>query len=71
MIIFNGECGYFIHNQLWRKGYASEAMIELIKQAKTLGFHRLEAHVNLDNVPSFKLLEKLGLNMNVLEKVLF
>ena len=56
-----GECGYFIHNQLWRKGYASEAMIELIKQAKkTLGFHRLEGDVNLDNVDSFKLLEKIG-----------
>lgn len=56
-----GECGFFIHNQVWNNGYAYEALTKIIEVAnKELGFHRLEAHVNVDNDPSIKLLEKLG-----------
>lgn len=56
-----GECGYFIHNQFWRNGYAYEALRKTLYIAdKELEFHRLEAHVNLDNDPSIKLLQKSG-----------
>ncbi|WP_224398131.1 GNAT family N-acetyltransferase [Staphylococcus delphini] len=53
------ECGYFIHNQHWRKGYAYEALTKTLHIAdKALGFHRLETHVNLDNHPLDQLVRK-------------
>ncbi|RIM56485.1 N-acetyltransferase [Staphylococcus arlettae] len=56
-----GECGFYIHNQFWNNDYAYESMLKVLEIAnKELEFHRLEAHVNLENKPSFKLLEKLG-----------
>ncbi len=56
-----GECGYFVHNQFWRNGYAYEAIKKILYTASSvLKFHRLEAHVNIDNIPSIKLLEKSG-----------
>ncbi|PCF85654.1 GNAT family N-acetyltransferase [Staphylococcus delphini] len=63
------ECGYFIHNQHWRKGYAYEALTKILHIAdKALGFHRLEAHVNLDNHPSINLLEKTGFEFECTRK---
>ncbi|WP_340391118.1 GNAT family N-acetyltransferase [Macrococcoides caseolyticum] len=64
-----GECGYFIHNQFWRNGYAFEAMSKVLFIAnKVLEFHRLEAHVNIDNLPSIKLLEKLNFEFECTRK---
>ena len=55
------ELGYSIHNHEWRQGYAYEALSALLNQLPTLlDVHRIEAHVSLDNVPSSRLLEKLG-----------
>lgn len=54
------DFGYFIHNYLWRQGYAFEALQTFLELAKTqLKFHRLEAHVDEDNLPSQALLTKL------------
>lgn len=64
-----GEMGYFIHNQFWRQGYAFEALTELVKQARdTLQFHRIEAHINLDNPQSLHLIEKLGFQFECIRK---
>lgn len=64
-----GECGYFLHNQFWNQGYAFEAMKEVISQCfKTLKLHRIEAHINVDNEPSKKLIKKLGFEFEVLRK---
>ena len=52
------EIGYTIHNQFWRQGYARAMLEELKKVSRELGFHRLEAHVDLQNIPSQKLLEQ-------------
>lgn len=63
------ECGYFIHNQYWRNGYAYEALRKTLYIAdKELEFHRLEAHVNIDNKPSIKLLEKSGFKFECTRK---
>ena len=57
-----GRIGYTIHNQYWKKGYGKEAVQEALHIAFTpLGFHRIEAHINLDNVPSMKLAESAGM----------
>ena len=52
------EIGYTIHNQFWRQGYARAMLGELKKVSRELGFHRLEAHVDLHNIPSQNLLEQ-------------
>ncbi|MFC6178788.1 GNAT family N-acetyltransferase [Weissella sagaensis] len=68
-----GEIGYFIHNQLWRKGYAFEALTAILKLASNqLGFHRIEAHVSIPNTPSQELLKKLGFSFETTrEKFMF
>ncbi|BCU51551.1 acetyltransferase [Staphylococcus auricularis] len=56
-----GEIGYFVHNQFWRQGYAFEAISKILPLVnERLEFHRIEAHVNIDNDPSINLLKKVG-----------
>ncbi|EOG7018904.1 hypothetical protein [Staphylococcus pseudintermedius] len=51
--------------------HAYEALSKTLHIAnKALVFHRLEAHVNIDNHPWINLLEKQALNLNILEKIL-
>lgn len=55
------EFGYLVHNQYWRQGYGLAALKALIQLNQTdLHFHRLEAHVRPDNLPSKALLTKVG-----------
>jgi RimJ/RimL family protein N-acetyltransferase len=61
--------GYTIHNQHWRKGYGKEAVSEVLRiAAEILKFHRLEAHINLDNHASIKLAESAGLQFECVRK---
>ncbi|WP_027964034.1 GNAT family N-acetyltransferase [Halalkalibacillus halophilus] len=57
-----GRLGYSIHNQYWGMGYGKEA----VRKGLTIGFndlkfHRLEAHINLDNEASINLAKSVGL----------
>ncbi len=57
-----GLLGYRIHNQFWRKGYGKEAVKAALGIAfNDLNFHRIEAHINTDNMPSIRLAESVGL----------
>jgi [ribosomal protein S5]-alanine N-acetyltransferase len=57
-----GFLEYRIHNQYWRNGYGKEAVKEGLSFAfKDLGFHRIEAHINVGNIPSIQLAESVGL----------
>lgn len=61
--------GYTIHNQFWKKGYGKEAVKESLQIAfNELGFHRIEAHINLDNNPSTKLAESAGLKFECIRR---
>ncbi len=54
--------GYSIHNQHWRQGFGSEAVkAALIAGFENLGYHRIEAAINLDNYPSIALAQRVGL----------
>ncbi len=67
-----GRVWHFIHNQYWRKTFAYEALSKTLHISdKALGFHRLEAHVNLDNHPSIQLLEKTGFEFECTQKTLY
>lgn len=53
--------GYTLMNTEWGKGYAQE-LIDAMESIgfEELGFHRLEAHINLDNFRSKRAIEKSG-----------
>lgn len=64
-----GRIGYTIHNQFWRMGYAKEAVKEALHIAFTdLGFHRIEAHINVDNMPSIHLAESVGMKFECIRE---
>ncbi len=53
--------GYTIHNQFWNKGYGKESIKALVSIGfEDLNFHRLEAHINLDNIVSKKVILSAG-----------
>ncbi|TVX93388.1 GNAT family N-acetyltransferase [Paenibacillus agilis] len=55
------EIGYDIAKAYWGKGYASEAVRSLLDYGfSDLQLNRIEAKVELDNVSSIKLLQKLN-----------
>ncbi|WP_396266097.1 GNAT family N-acetyltransferase [Halobacillus salinarum] len=57
-----GLLGYRIHNQFWRQGYGKEAVQAGLKIAfDDLDYHRIEAHINVDNKPSIRLAEAAGM----------
>lgn len=54
--------GYSIHNQYWRQGFGKEAVTAAIFAGfERLGYHRIEAAINLDNHPSIALAQCVGL----------
>ncbi|PJN66529.1 hypothetical protein PAEAM_01720 [Paenibacillus sp. GM1FR] len=64
-----GSFGYTIHNQYWRKGYGKEAVNGALHIAfEHLKFHRIEAHINVDNTPSMKLAKSVGMEFECLRK---
>lgn len=61
--------GYTIHNQYWRKGYGKEAVKEALNIAfNYLEFHRIEAHINIDNIASVNLAEGVGMKYECTRK---
>lgn len=57
-----GNLGYHIQNQYWGKGYAVEAGRLALKLAfGPLGFHRMEAAMELKNKASARVAQKLGM----------
>ncbi|MFE8700078.1 GNAT family N-acetyltransferase [Cytobacillus sp. FJAT-54145] len=56
--------GYSIHNQFWKKGYGVESVLAATKVFfNELDFHRIELHINLDNLPSIRLAENAGFQL--------
>lgn len=55
------EIGYVINPDYSGKGYMHEACKALVKFAfEEIDFHSLEAVINSDNIPSIKVVEKIG-----------
>ncbi len=56
-----GEVGYTLARSAQGNGYAREAVAAVVEYAfATLGMHRINAAVDVDNPPSYRLLEALG-----------
>ncbi|WP_332645218.1 GNAT family N-acetyltransferase [Lysinibacillus sp. 54212] len=63
------RCGYTIHNHFWSQGYGKESVKGAIRLAfEKLHYHRIEAHINLDNTPSIKLAESVGMRFECVRK---
>lgn len=55
--------GYVINQLYWGNGYAVEAVKELLKYGfDTLNLNRIEAHCDIDNIASEKVMKKLGMS---------
>ena len=53
--------GYWTRRRAWGKGYATEAAAALVEYGfRTLGLHRIEAHVAPENRGSQQVVQKLG-----------
>ncbi|WP_409272850.1 GNAT family N-acetyltransferase [Neobacillus sp. SCS-31] len=64
-----GRIGYTIHNQFWGRGYGKEAVREALVIAFTkLGYHRIEAHINVDNIASERLAQSVGMQFECVRK---
>lgn len=64
-----GRIGYTIHNQYWGMGYGKEAVKEALNIAfKDLKYHRIEAHINLDNSASINLAKSVGMEYECTRK---
>lgn len=54
--------GYSIHNQYWRQGFGKESVTAaIIAGFERLGYHRIEAAINLDNYASIALAQRVGM----------
>jgi [ribosomal protein S5]-alanine N-acetyltransferase len=61
--------GYEIHNQHWHQGFGKEAVrAALMAGFETLGFHRIEAHINLDNHVSIALAQSVGMQKECIRR---
>jgi [ribosomal protein S5]-alanine N-acetyltransferase len=59
--IQSARISYTIFNQYWKSGFGHEVTKGLIEYAfKVLKLHRLEAEIDAGNLPSKKLIQKLG-----------
>ncbi len=57
-----GEVWYKIHSKHWNKGFATEALVEMINFGfNKLNLHRIQAGCAVDNIGSIKVIEKAGM----------
>ncbi|HXS35062.1 MAG TPA: GNAT family protein [Flavipsychrobacter sp.] len=58
----SAEIWYKIHPDYWKKGYATEAIRELLHFGfNKLHLHRIDAGCVIENIASIKVLEKIGM----------
>ncbi len=66
----SAELWYKTHSDYWGKGYATEAVNEVIRFGfRELNLHRIEAGCAVDNVGSIKVLEKVGFKLEGRKKL--
>ena len=66
----NAEIGYWIGEQYWGNGYATEAVKQLVAIAfNQLGIHRVYAKIFEYNVASMRVLEKIGFEKEAIIKL--
>lgn len=63
------ELGYVLRADRWGMGYAAEAAREVLRVGFCeLGLHRIEARYMVDNAPSARVMEKLGMRFEGIKR---
>jgi [ribosomal protein S5]-alanine N-acetyltransferase len=61
--------GYEIHNQYWQQGFGKESVrAALAAGFEQLGYHRIEAAINLDNQASIALARSVGMQQECIRR---
>lgn len=60
LLKYNGQIGYSVRPSERRKGYASQMLSLVLKEAKALGFPKVLVCCNKANVPSSKVIQMCG-----------
>lgn len=56
------ELGYVLSNHYWNQGITTEATLPILEYVlNEVGFNRIEARCRVNNIGSYKVMEKLGL----------
>ena len=64
---FDSELGWILHRDFWNMGYGTEIGHALLKFGfDGLGFHRMIARCHVDNVGSYRVMEKIGMRREAL-----
>lgn len=64
-----GRVGYSVHNHFWRQGYGGEAVQAALQLAFTeLHYHRIEAHIDMDNFASIELAKSVGMEFECVRR---
>ena len=64
-----GEISYDLKREYWRKGIMTKALTNaLVFGFKNMELYRIEARTMMDNIPSQKLLEKIGFKMEGIQR---
>ena len=64
-----GIVGYVLNNSYWGKGYGSEAVAAAVQYAlQHLNYHRIEAHITLDNSRSINTAENAGFTFECIRR---
>lgn len=59
------EVGWRLRSQFWNKGYATEAALECLRFGfETLQLKEIVSFTSLQNVPSFRVMQKIGMHRN-------
>ncbi|ASS69338.1 GNAT family N-acetyltransferase [Paenibacillus sp. RU4T] len=63
------SCHEQVFRSGWRKGYGSEAVRAALELGfGPLGYHRIEAHINVDNIASIRLAKSVGMEFECMRK---
>jgi RimJ/RimL family protein N-acetyltransferase len=66
---FNAEIGYWLGEPYWNRGITSKVVKKMVEYGfSSLGLHRIYAGVFEYNLPSMKVLEKVGFSLESIHK---
>ena len=57
------ELGWVLHQDYWRRGYATEAALAVMDFARSIGVRRIFACCDSENVASYRTMLKLGMQL--------
>jgi RimJ/RimL family protein N-acetyltransferase len=57
------DLGWILDKNYWNHGFVTEAAFAVVKLAKSLGYKKLIAQCDKDNIGSYRVMEKIGMTL--------